>query len=291
MDHITHIQTFMAVVQHRNFSDAARAQGVVPSLVAKRIGHLETHLKTRLFERTTRKVNLTEAGERFYGKAMGLLSDMEALFTQVERDEGKLQGHIRLMAPTTLGIQRLGPLLNAFMVLHPKITIEIALVDRSTNPIESGFDLSISGRLASYEGVIDVPLRAVRPVLCASPNYLSQHPPISHPRDLVDHACLVFNATGKNWKFQSARGVVAVDVLARLLADDNMTILDAALRALGLAILPHYVVHEHLKTGALVSVLDRFSPQENWFKAYVPKRRMGVARVVALIDWLKSQEL
>ncbi len=291
MDHITHIQTFLAVVQHGNFSDAARAQGVVPSLVAKRVGHLEAHLKTRLFERTTRKVNLTQAGERFHAKAMGLLQGMEALFEDVERDDGKLQGPIRLMAPTTLGIHRLGPLLNEFMVLHPKISVEMALVDSSTNPSESGFDLSISGRLASYEGVVDIPLRAVHPRLCASPKYLAQYPSIAHPRDLADHACLVFKATGRNWRFQSSRGLVAVDVSARLLADDNMTLLDAALRALGLAILPQYVVQEHLSSGALVPVLESFTPQENWFKAYVPKRRMRVARVMALIDWLKSRDL
>jgi DNA-binding transcriptional LysR family regulator len=82
-----------------------------------------------------------------------------------------------------------------------------------------------------------------------------------------------------------------VDVSARLLADDNMTLLDAALRALGLAILPQYVVQEHLSSGALVPVLESFTPQENWFKAYVPKRRMRVARVMALIDWLKSRDL
>lgn len=291
MNYVSHIHTFMAVVKGGSFSEAARELGVVPSMVAKRIGSLEQHLHTRLFERTTRKVNLTEAGEKFLARASGVVSDLEDLLETVERDDGKLEGHIRLMAPTTLGIQRLGPLLNAFLSLNPRITLEMALVDRSTNPAESGFDLAISGRLASYEGVVDIPLRPVQPTLCATPHYLQHHAPIEHPRDLSEHACLVFSATGSDWHFQSARGVLSVEVAARLLADDNMTLLDATLRSLGMAILPHYVAQPHLQTGTLVEVLPKFPPQENWFKAYVPRRRQKVARVQALLDWLKDQAL
>jgi len=291
MDYVSHIQTFIAVVRCGSFSEAARELGVVPSMVAKRVSSLEQHLNTRLFERTTRKVNLTEAGEKFHSRASGVVSDLEDLLDTVERDDGKLEGNIRLMAPTTLGIQRLGPLLNEFLGQHPRITLEMTWVDRSTNPAEEGFDLAISGRLASYEGVVDMPLRPVQPTLCATPEYLADHPVIEHPRDLGNHPCLVFSATGSDWHFQSTRGVISVEVQARLLADDNMTLLDATLRSLGVAILPNYVVEKYLKQGALVAVLPKFPPQENWFKAYVPRRRMQIARIQALIEWLKSREL
>lgn len=291
MDFVSHIQTFLAVVRCGSFSEAARDLGVVPSMVAKRVSSLEQHLSSRLFERTTRKVTLTEAGEKFHAKAAGVVVDLEALLDAVERDEGKLEGHIRLMAPTTLGIHRLGPLLNEFLSEHPRITLEMVLVDRSVNPAEEGFDVAISGRLASYEGVVDLPLRPVQPTLCATPQYLAGQPAIEHPRDLRNHACLVFSATGSDWHFQSLRGVVAVEVKARLAADDNMTLLDATLRSLGLAILPHYVADRNLQEGKLVAVLPNFPPQENWFKAYVPRRRIKVARVQALIEWLKSGRL
>lgn len=291
MDYISHIQTFMAVVRCGSFSEAARDLGVVPSMVAKRISSLEKHLNTRLFERTTRKVNLTEAGEKFHVRSVNVVNDLEELLDTVERDDGKLEGHIRLMAPTTLGIQRLGPLLNEFLSEHPRITLEMTLVDRSTNPAEEGFDLAISGRLASYEGVVDMPLRPVQPTLSATPQYLAEHPEIEHPRDLSNHPCLVFSATGSVWHFQSARGVISVEVQARLLADDNMTLLDGTLRSLGVAILPSYVVEEHLQQGMLVAVLPKYPPQENWFKAYVPRRRMQVARVQALIEWLRNRGL
>lgn len=288
MDLITHVRTFAAVVRCGSFSEAARALDVVPSMVAKRIAQLESHLHTRLFERTTRKLRLTEAGEKFHARAAQVVADFEELVGDVERDDGKLEGHLRVMAPTTLTLRALGPVFNGFLAEHPRITLELVLVDRSASPAEGGFDIAISGRLASYEGVVDLPLQPVRPVLCAAPSYLAKAPAPAHPRDLADHACLVFSATGTDWRFQSPRGTVSVEVRARLLADDNLTLLDAALRGLGVALLPTYIAHQALAAGQLVAVLPRFAPQENWFKAYVPRRRLRVARVEALIQWLQT---
>ncbi|RKP46130.1 LysR family transcriptional regulator [Pararobbsia silviterrae] len=286
MDVITHVRTFVAVVRGGSFTEAAHKMGVVPSVVARRIAQLEAELKSQLFERSTRKVVLTEAGERFYGRAGDVVEDFEALMSAVERDAGKLEGPIRVMAPTTITLAQLGQVFCRFLEAHPRITMQISLVDHSANPAESGYDVAISGRLASYDGVVDIPLRPVRPILCATPAYLDTHPKIQHPRDLAHHACLVFSPTGTTWNFQSSRGVVSVDVSARLQADDNMTLLEAARAGLGVALLPQYVSAQALGAHELVEVLPDFSPQENWFKAYVPRRRMRTARVKALIDWL-----
>lgn len=289
MDVTTHVRTFAAVVRCGGFSEAARQIGVVPSVVAKRIAQLEAELDVRLFQRTTRKVTLTEAGEKLHTRAASIVAEFEELLHAVRRDEGKPEGHLRVMAPTTLTMEQLGPVFCAFLAAHPRITLELALMDRSANPAESGFDLSISGRPASYEGVVDIPLRPVGPVLCGGPKYLRSRPPINHPRDLADADCLVFSATGTSWTFHSSRGTLSVDVRARLLADDNRTLLRAALAGLGVALLPAYMADEALRSGKLEVVLPKFSPQENWFKAYVPRRRMHVARVKALLEYLQQQ--
>lgn len=289
MDVITHVRTFVVVARHGSFTEAAHQLEVVPSVVARRIAQLEQELDTRLFARSTRKVALTEAGERFYARAVTLVSDFEDLVLSVERNAGKLEGHLRVMAPTTLTIRHLGPILSAFLDEHPQISLELALVDHSANPAESGFDIAISGRLASYDGVVDIPLRPVQPLLCASPGYLAAAPVLTHPRDLTEHPCLVFAPTGKTWQFHSAKGIVSVDVVPRLLADDNLTLLEATRMGLGIASLPAYIASDALASGELVRVIPQFSPQENWFKAYVPRRGMNVARVRALIDWLKEK--
>lgn len=289
MDVTTHFQTFAAVVRCGGFSEAARQLGVVPSVVAKRVAQLERELQVRLFERTTRRVALTEAGEKLHARAAGIVAEFEDLLHSVRRDEGKPEGHLRVMAPTTLTMEQLGPVFCEFLIAHPRITMEIELVDLSTNPAERGFDVAISGRAASYEGVVDVALCPVRPVLCASPGYLGALPVPTHPRELADCACLVFAATGTSWTFHGARGAMTVDVRPRLLADDNRTLLRAAVAGLGIALLPSYVASDALRSGALEAVLPRFAPQENWFKAYVPKRKIGVARVKALLQFIQDR--
>src|SRR5262245_39001046 len=119
MDITTHIRTFVMVVRCGGFSEAARQLDVVPSVVAKRIAQLEAELKVRLFERTTRKVALTEAGERFHARASVVVAEFEELLHATQRDEGRPEGHLRVMAPTTLTIRQLGPVFCEFLRAHP----------------------------------------------------------------------------------------------------------------------------------------------------------------------------
>lgn len=286
MDTYLHVKTFALVARYGGFTEAARQLGVVPSVVAKRIGQLESHLGTRLFDRTTRSVKLTEAGEKFQSRAGALVSSFDDLLESVSRDETKLEGHLRVMAPTTLTMMFLGESFCSFLREHDRITMELALVDLSTNPSEQGFDVAVSGGAANYAGVVDIPLCPVHAVICAAPEYLQRCGAPSHPRELVDHDCLTFKPLGSSWQFQSSRGAISVDVRSRLLADDNRTLLRAAVAGLGIASLPAYVVQDALASGALQRVLPSFSPQETWFRAHVPRRRQRVARVEALVAWL-----
>jgi DNA-binding transcriptional LysR family regulator len=286
MDTLTNLRTFVTVARAGGFSEAARQLHVVPSVVAKRMAQLERTVKARLFERTTRVVELTAAGRRLQARAATLVSELDGVVGEVQRDESRLEGHIKLMAPTTLALVRLAPLLDSFLAEHEQVTIEISLIDRSTNPIESGYDLAISGRSASYEGVVDVPLCPVQPRLCAAPSYLTRRNTPAHPRDLASHDGLVFRPGGGLWAFQSPRGLVHVEARRRLVADDNHTLLVAALHGRGVAVLPTYVCAIGLANGQLVEVLPAFPPLDAWFKAYVAKRSHRLPRVQALLEHL-----
>lgn len=288
MDTLTNMKTFVAVANYGGFSEAARRLYVVPSVVAKRIDQLEKSMGARLFERSTRSVVLTEAGQQLKGKAAGLVADFDDLVQSVSRNDSKLEGHIRVMAPTTLTMLHLGQVFNTFMCQHDRITLEISLVDLSSNPEEQGYDLAISGRNASYEGVVDVPLCSANPILVAAPSYLASCAAPTHPRDLIEHACLVFAPTGRNWQFQSSRGVLAVEVTPRLTVDDNLTLLGATKMGMGIASLPNYVARQAILDGELIPLLKNFPLQENWFRAFIPKRKYRLARVKALVDWLGS---
>lgn len=286
MDTLTNLRTFVTVARVGGFSEAARQLHVVPSVVAKRIAQLERTMKARLFERSTRVVELTEAGRRLQARAAALVGDLDKLMADVQPEAGALDGPIRLVAPTTLAMVRLAPLLDGFLAQHERVTLELTLADRSTNPVEAGFDLSISGRAAAYEGVVDVPLCPVLPKLCASAAYLQRRGVPGHPRDLADHDCLVFRPGGGLWTFQSPRGLVHVEARGRLVADDNHTLRVACLHGRGVALLPGYVCQDALDAGELVAVLPDWPLQDAWFKAFVPRRSHRLPRVQALLAHL-----
>lgn len=286
MDTLTNLRTFVTVTRVNGFSEAARQLNVVPSVVAKRIAQLEQTMKARLFERSTRVVELTEAGRRLQARAAALVSDLDNVMADVQPDEVGLAGHIRVMAPTTFGMVRLAPLLDAFLGMHERVSLDVTLADRSTNPIEAGFDLAISGRLASYDGVVDVPLCPVRPTLCASADYLMRRGIPEHPRELATHECLVFRPLGGLWAFQTPRGLIHVEARGRLVAEDNHTLLVACLHGRGIALLPGYVCQPALAGGQLTEVLPGFPLQDAWFKAFVPRRSHRQPKVQALLAHL-----
>lgn len=289
MDMVTNLRAFLAVARYGGFSEAARQLNVVPSVAAKRVSQLEHAVGTRLFERSTRKVVLTEAGEGFQGRARSLIADLDDTLAGVRRAGDRLEGRILMMVPTTLHMLVLSDAVSSFLRQHEHITMELALVNRSVNPAEEGFNLAITGHTASsYEGVLDIPLYPFEQVLCASPEYLNRRGSPVHPRDLEDHDGLFFKPLGTAWRFDSEQGQLSVDVRARLIADDNLTLHAAALAGNGIAMLPRYVTAEAIRAGHLVEVLKAFPVPRSWFRAHVTQHRAHVARIVKLLDWLKN---
>ena len=288
MDTVTNLRTFIAVVHYESFAEAARQIHVVPSVVAKRIAQLEKTMGAKLFIRSTRTVKITDAGMRLYAKARQVLDQFDDLVEDVQRDSGKLEGHIRLMLPTTLSMMYLDQVVADFIARNDRITLEVVLADRTVSPLENGFDIMVSGRTAHYDGVAQIPLAPIQVVMCASKEYLANHPTITHPSDLADHACLVFSPQGAAWSFETPKGVVYVDVQAKMTADDNKTLCLAAMNGSGVAQLPYYSAEKALKDGQLVSLLENFPPPERWYRAYVPRRKLGHARINTLAECIRD---
>lgn len=288
MDMVANLRAFLTVARYGGFSDAARQLNVVPSVAAKRVSQLEHAIGTKLFERSTRKVVLTEAGERFQTRARGVLAELDDTLAGVRRSADRLEGRIRMMVPTTLHMLVLAKSLGAFQHEREHITLELALVNRSVNPAEEGFDLAVTGHAAnSYEGVVDIPLCAYEQALCASPDYLQRRGIPAHPRDLADHDGLFFKALGTAWRFDSAQGELNIDLPARLIADDFLTLRAAAAQGNGIARLPRYVANDAIENGQLVEILPAFPAPRTWFRAHVTQHRARLARITALLDWLK----
>lgn len=289
MDMVANMRAFLAVARYGSFSEAARQLNVVPSVAAKRVSQLEHAVGTRLFERSTRKVVLTEAGQTFQARARNVIADLDDTLGHLRRSGDRLEGRILMMVPTTLNMLVLSEAISAFLREHEHINLELALVNRSVNPAEEGFDLAISGHAASsYEGVLDVPLYPFEQVLCASPEYLERRGTPLLPHELEEHDGLFFKPLGTAWRFDSEQGQISVDVRARLIANDNLTLRASAIAGNGVAMLPRYVANEAIRSGKLVQLLNGYPLPKAWFRAHVTQHRAKLARIVTLLEWLKQ---
>jgi DNA-binding transcriptional LysR family regulator len=288
MDMLANIRAFVAVAEAGSFSAAARRAGVAPSVMTKRVDQLEWRIRAALFVRSTRRLTLTDVGERYLATLRTLTQQIDDTLAGMAQASGALEGPIRVKVPTTLGLLHLNPLLNAFLQEQPRISLDVVLADRSVNPAEEGFDLAIGARPESYGQVQDHPLVPIRRWLCAAPGYLAQHEAPRTPTDLLAHAALVLATTGPRWELQGPQGLVGVEVRARLKSNDGLALRQAARDGLGIALLADYLVAEDLASGRLLPVLPAWQAPAIWLKALVPTNRAGVPRIQALLHWLQQ---
>jgi len=289
MNTLLNIKAFLVVARTGSFSAAARELGVAPSVVTKRITRLEKQMRTQLFIRSTRALQLTQTGERLLPRYQRLVAELEEVIGGAASGEGGIEGHLRIKGPTTVTSTLLAPVFAEFHARHPALTLEIVLLDRSVNPLEENFDLVIGALPATYPNVLDVPLCPYPIVMCASPSYLETHGRPAHPTDVREHDCLTSVLLGTTWLFEKAPGTVSVEVRSKLHANDGRVLREAARQGNGIAALPRYLAEEDLRKGTLVQILEDYPVPLFWLKALVPRVRMGRPAVSELVAFLKER--
>ncbi len=288
MDTIANLKAFVATADAGSLSGAARQLGVVPSVISKRIDQLEWRIRARLFNRSTRKLALTDVGERYLLTVRETIRQVDDTLAGMARASSELEGHIRVKIPTTLGVLYLSEILNDFLRSQPMISMDIVLADRSVNPLEEGFDIAIGALAELYGQVQDLPLCLMKRFLCAAPSYLQRRGTPMRPADLAGHDCLVFTTSGARWEFQSDQGLIGIDVRPKLSTNDGAAICQAALAGGGIAVLSDYLASAALQSGQLLEVLPGFAIPGLWLKALVPTKRIELPRVRMLLDWLEQ---
>jgi DNA-binding transcriptional LysR family regulator len=291
MDTLENLKAFVATAEAGSFSAAARQCGLVPSVVAKRVDQLEWRIRAPLFQRSTRRLTLTDVGERYLHTVRGLVREVEGTLAGMARASGEIEGHIRIKIPTTIGHLYLSALLNRFLASQPMVSMDVVLADRSVNPVEEGFDIAIGARPESYGHVADHPLYPIGRRLCASPAYLARKGTPQTPADLLAHDCLVFATSGPRWEFQGPQGLVGIEVRPRIKSNDGAALCRAALDGLGVSLLADYLVGDHLHSGALVELMPEHQLPHLWLKALVPTSRIELPRIQVLLRWLTRQLL
>ncbi len=288
LDTLLNLKAFVATADAGSFSAAARRLDLVPSVVSKRVDQLEWRIRAPLFTRSTRKLTLTDVGERYLPTVRELVRQFDDALAGMARSSGEIEGHIRVKVPTTLFTLYLSRILRDFLQSQPMVSMDIVLADRSVNPLEEGFDLAVGARPETYGGVDDHPLCPIKRRVVATRGYLRRKGTPLHPGDLAEHDCLVFSTSGTRWDFASAQGLVGIDVRAKLRTNDGAAICEATLAGSGISLLGEYLVLPHLRAGRLVELLPGYEVPEIWLKALVPASRSDLPRVRLLLQWLQA---
>jgi DNA-binding transcriptional LysR family regulator len=289
MDRLRAFEVFVAVVGKQGFARAAEALNTSPANVTRYIGELESHLGTRLLNRHSRKLSLTQSGQALYERARSILEDVaeaEALSasnTQVPR------GRLRLNAPLSFGVLHLAPLWPRFLEKHPEVELEVALIDRVVDIVDEGYDLAVRISRAGTTAHAARKLAASRNIVCASPAYLKKRGEPATPAELAGHACIGYThaATGDDWHFADAQGRAHVArVNCTMHTNNGDTARAAALAGAGVIWQPTFLIGDDLRAGRLVPLLPGYHMADIDVLAVYPSRRHLSAKVRVMVDFL-----
>lgn len=289
MDRMRALEVFVEVVRKHGFARAADALDTSPANVTRIMADLESHLGTRLLNRSSRKMSLTDSGEALYMRAKTMVEDMAEMEAIASSASARPRGLLRINAPVSFGIGHLAPLWPAFMSRYPEVELDIALADRVVDIVEEGYDLAIRISRGGSGAHAARRLATSRNVCCAAPAYIARYGAPRTPADLRQHDCIGYSyaATADEWVFRDAQGQPhPVQVRCAIHANNGDTTRAAALAGLGISWQPTFLIGDDLRAGRLVALLPGFSLPDIDVLAVYPSRRHLSAKVRAMIDFL-----
>ncbi|MDF0732926.1 LysR family transcriptional regulator [Pseudomonas entomophila] len=291
MDMLHAMRTFVRVVECGSFAAAANALDISAAQVSRIVAELENQLQTRLLHRTTRRLRMSEAGERFLERARQIM-----LLTEEAMDEARgahltPRGHLRFHCPYGLGLL-LMPLVAHYNATCPEVVMELTLSQRNPDPLAEGQDLVITvGQALPDSQLIAIPLGSIYSILCASPEYLAQHGVPERPEDLQQHRCLrlIDPMFEEHWSFGDGPegfSMVPQDTFLTNVAD---AMLRATELGMGIGLVPFYSASQAIGEGRLCRVLGEHRLRERAVYALYPSRHYLDAKVRTWLDLIKVQ--
>ncbi|GAA5645012.1 MULTISPECIES: LysR family transcriptional regulator [Vibrio] len=285
------IPVFVAVVENGSFSVAAAKLNITKSAVSKRVNQLEDELGIRLLNRTTRKLSLTEAGQRYYdyvSQALGLAQQGLDAVTELQ---GSPQGRLKISVPMGFGVKHVAPIIADFIELNSQIEIDLQLEDQMVDLIEGGFDLAIRIGHLPVSNLVARRLAPCKSLLCASPIYLEQYGEPKRPTDLAHHNCLRYSyfRGGHEWTFESVHGEHKVVPKGNFVVNNSEVIRRTVLDGLGIAQLPTFIVASDIAKGTLIPVMQDFPLPEHAIYAVFPERKHLPLKVRTFIEYIADR--
>ena len=289
MDPFRQMQAFVAVVRAGSFVAAAERLNTSKALVSRMVLELEARLGTRLLNRTTRRLSLTDAGNDYVERCRQILEDVADANAAASQGASHVSGRLKINAPLTFGNLHLAPLWGEFLKLHPLVELDITLTDRVVDLVEEGFDMAVRIAQQNSSSLVSRTLAHDRMVLCASPHYLRHAAPIAALADLAQHSVMAYSwwSGGDEWRFEDAQGKPhSVVTRPRLRANSGDTCRAAALADQGVIYQPQFLVGDDVRAGRLVRVLPALMGPAISIHVVYPSRKHLAGKVRAMVDFL-----
>jgi DNA-binding transcriptional LysR family regulator len=289
MGQFRQISTFVEVVARGSLSAAARAEGIAPAVIGRRLDALEARLGVKLLQRTTRKLVLTDEGSAFLEDCQRILAELASAEAAVTERSVHATGHLLISAPAGFGRQHVAPLVPSFLAEHRDVTVTLNLHDRIVDLIGEGVDVAI--RIASLQdsNLVSVKLADNRRVVVATPAYLQRYGVPTMLDDLTLHNCMAISSEGsqRGWTFHDGGRSVTVKVTGNMRCNDGAVLHDWVLAGKGLAWRSMWEVGADIEAGRLLPVLEQYSAPGNDIYAVFAQRRHLPLRIRAFVEFLR----
>lgn len=299
MDKLKAIETFASVAQRGSLTAAAKAEGVAPAIVGRRLDALEEQLGVKLMVRTTRRITLTHEGSAFLEDCQRILVDLANAEASVSAGGVKASGHLRITAPAGFGRRHVAPLVPRFRELHPEVQVSLNLSDRVVDIAAEGYDCAVRVGDLPDSSLVSVRLADNRRLCVATPEYLRHHGTPRHPSELARHDCLVLSSDAsqtRGWAFQvpldppepGMSELIHLRPAGPLDCSDGQVLHEWCLSGYGIAWRSTWEVEADIAAGRLVPVLEAFAAPPNGIYAVFPQRKHLALRVRLWVDYLRQ---
>lgn len=291
LDKLTSIKLFLHVVRAGAFARAAEQAGLSPTSASRMVRDLEEAVGTRLLNRSTRSLSLTDAGEKLFAFYSQVVEELEAAEAEAAGAAGAVSGRLRVALPATFATRRLDAAICRFRAEHPLVELEVRLDDAPTDLIREGFDLSIRIAPTLSSSTIARRIASMPVIICASPAYLERHGAPRTPAELAAHECLIYsgNDPPDEWAFEHAGERIVQRVRGAVQTNNGELLRALAVAGQGIVFQPGFVIGEEMASGNLVPILEGYRPVRRTVFAIYPSGRFIPAKVRSFTDIIATE--
>ncbi|WP_265469512.1 LysR family transcriptional regulator [Haemophilus parainfluenzae] len=290
MDKLNAISVFCKVIETQSFTQAANQQNISVAMASKLVSQLEEHLKTRLLQRTTRKIVPTEAGMLYYQRCQAILLDLSEADSSISNMATSLQGNLLISMPRDFGLLYISPNLPKFIELHPNLHVEIEFEDKRVDLVAEGYDLALRIGYMQDSSLVARKISSSPMHFVASPSYLEARGIPLTPDDLEYHQGLLYKSSLNqvHWQSTKANQIQRYKIQSKVVSNNGMALLEMTKAGLGISNAPDFFVKDALASGELVEILSEYKQKPLDIYVVYPNRRHLPAKVRAFIEFLAS---